>query len=125
MFSKKWHAAIVLPAAFMICWILPLVMGSGLLALLLVLLPFAAVVLLAACGSNKAIDDKKAVEIALKDLGITEDQAESIDAHVGTRDEVAGYNVYITYNKEHFSYFINGKTGEIMHKGNEAHSHSH
>lgn len=47
MFSKKWHAAIVLPAAFMICWILPLVMGSGLLALLLVLQPFAAVVLLA------------------------------------------------------------------------------
>lgn len=98
-------------------------MNKRIIAILL--LACMALALLAACGSNKAIDDKKAVEIALKDLGITEDQAESVDAHVGTRDEVAGYNVYITYNKEHFSYFINGKTGEIMHKGNEAHSHSH
>ena len=98
-------------------------MNKRIIAILL--LACMTLALLAACGSNKAIDDKKAVEIALKDLGSTEDQAESVDAHVGTRDEVAGYNVYITYNKEHFSYFINGKTGEIMHKGNEAHSHSH
>lgn len=98
-------------------------MNKRIIAILL--LACMTLALLAACGFNKAIDDKKAVEIALKDLGITEDQAESIDAHVGTQDEVAGYNVYITYNKEHFSYFINGKTGEIMHKGNEAHSHSH
>lgn len=89
----------------------------------ILLLTCMALALLAACNTSGAIDDKKAVEIALKDLGITEDQAESIDAHVGTRDEVAGYNVYITYNKEYFSYFINGKTGEIMHKGNEAHIH--
>jgi predicted small secreted protein len=89
----------------------------------ILLLTCMALVLLAACDTTGAIDDKKATEIALKDMGITEDQAEEIHAHVGDRDGVAGYNVYITYHGEQTAYFIHGKTGEILHKGPGGHSH--
>ena len=89
----------------------------------ILLLTCMALALLAACDTTGAIDDKKATQIALKDMGITEAQASEIHAHVGEQDGVAGFNVYITYNGEQMAYFIHGKTGEILHKGTGTHSH--
>lgn len=89
----------------------------------ILLLTCMALALLAACDSTGAIDDQKATKIALKDMGITEEQASEIHCHVGEQDGVAGYNVYITYNGEQTAYFIHGKTGEILHKGAGSHSH--
>ena len=89
----------------------------------ILLLTCMALALLAACDSTGAIDDKKATQIALKDMGIKENQAEEIHAHVGERDGVAGFNVYITYNGEQTAYFIHGKTGEILYKGAGEHTH--
>ena len=89
----------------------------------ILLLTCMALALLAACDSTGAIDDQKATEIALKDMGITEDQADEIHAHVGEQDGVAGFNVYITYNGEQIAYFIHGKTGDIISKGAGTHSH--
>lgn len=89
----------------------------------ILLLTCMALALLAACDTTGAIDSDKATAIALKDMGITEDQASEIHAHVGEQDGVAGYNVYITYNGEQTAYFIHGKTGEILSKGAGTHSH--
>lgn len=89
----------------------------------ILLLTCMALALLAACDSTGAIDDQKAAQIALKDMGITEAQAEEIHCHFGEQDNVAGYNVYITYNGEQTAYFIHGKTGEILYKGTGEHSH--
>lgn len=90
----------------------------------ILLLVCMAVTLLAACGSN-AIDIQKAKEIALKDMGITEEQATAVDAHLTEYEGAASYSIYITYNGAQTEYIINGKTGEILHKGASNHSHSH
>lgn len=96
-------------------------MNKRIIAILL--LTCMALALLAACDTTGAIDDKKATEIALKDMGITEDQAEAIHCHVGEHDGVAGFNVYITYKGAQTAYFVHGKTGEILSKGAAEHSH--
>lgn len=95
-------------------------MTKRIIAVLLVVCMAAA--LLAACGS-KAIDTEKAKQIALKDMGITEDQASAVDVHITEYEGAASYSVYITYNGEQTEYVINGKTGEILHKGAGSHSH--
>ena len=89
----------------------------------ILLLTCIALALLAACDTTGAIDDQKATQIALKDMGIKESQAEEIHSHVGEQDGVAGFNVYITYNGEQTAYFIHGKTGEILYTGAGTHSH--
>lgn len=87
----------------------------------ILLLACMAVTLLAACSS--AIDTEKAKQIALKDMGIKESQATAVDAHITEYEGIASYSVYITYNGAQTEYIINGKTGEILHKGPGSHSH--
>lgn len=87
----------------------------------ILLLACMAVTLLAACSS--AIDTEKAKQIALKDMGIKENQATAVDTHITEYEGVASYSVYITYNGAQTEYIINGKTGEILHKGPSSHSH--
>lgn len=87
------------------------------------LLVCMAITLLAACSD--ALDTEKAKQIALKDMGITEDQASAIDAHLTEYEGAASYSIYITYNGQQTEYIIHGKTGEILHKGPSTHSHSH
>ena len=88
----------------------------------MVLLACMALTLLAACNTNKAIDAEKAKEIALKDMGIKEDQAE-VHVHITEHEGVASFSVYITYEGAQTEYIIHGKTGEILHKGAASHSH--
>ena len=88
----------------------------------MVLLACMALTLLAACNTNKAIDTEKAKEIALKDMGIKEDQAE-VHVHITEHEGVASFSVYITYEGAQTEYIIHGKTGEILHKGAASHSH--
>lgn len=95
-------------------------MTKRMIAILLVVCMAAA--LLAACG-NKAVDSESAKQIALKDMGITEDQAE-VHVHIAeNEDGIACYSVYVTYNGEQTEYMIHGKTGEILSKGAGSHSH--
>ena len=88
----------------------------------MVLLACMALALLAACNTNKVIDTEKAKEIALKDMGITEDQAE-VHVHITEYEGIASFSVYVTYNDAQTEYIIHGKTGEILHKGAGSHSH--
>lgn len=88
----------------------------------LLLLVCMAVTLLAACNTNDAIDTEKAKQIALEDMGITEDQAD-VHVHIAEHEGVACFSVYITYNGAQTEYLIHGKTGEIVSKGAGSHSH--
>jgi uncharacterized membrane protein YkoI len=97
-------------------------MTKRIIAVLLVVC--MAAVLMAACGS-KVVDIEEAKKIALKDMGITEQQATAVDAHITEHEGIASYSIYITYNGAQTEYIIHGKTGEILHKGPGSHSHSH
>lgn len=95
-------------------------MTKRIIAILLV--ACMAVALLAACG-NKAVSSEEAKRIALKDMGVTEEQAE-VHVHITeNEDGIACYSIYITYNGQQTEYLIHGKTGEILHKGAGSHSH--
>lgn len=94
-------------------------MAKRIIAILL--LSCMALGMLAACSSG-TVDTEKAKQIALKDMGIKESEAE-VHVHIGEHDGVAGYNVYVTYNGEQTAYFIDGKSGEILSKGEGSHSH--
>lgn len=80
--------------------------------------------LLVACNQDKLISAEKAKAIALQDMGITEDQAKSVDIHPAVGDEPM-FNVYINYNGKNMEYVINALTGEIISKGESSHTHSH
>lgn len=94
-------------------------MAKRIIAILL--LSCMALGLLAACSSG-VIDTEKAKQIALEDMGIKESQAE-VHVHIGEHEGVAGFNVYVTYEEEQTAYFIDGKSGEILSKGEGSHSH--
>ena len=81
--------------------------------------------MLAACNSNKLISAEEAKSIALKDMGITEDQAKSIDIHPAVGEGEPMFSIYITYNGKTMEYVINAISGEIISKGESSHSHSH
>ena len=68
-----------------------------------------------ACDSkNDGITSDEAVSIALKDMGISEDDVESIHVHEGMHDGKLCYNVYITADGESLTYVINRVTGDIF-----------
>lgn len=94
-------------------------MAKRIIAILL--LSCMALGMLAACSSG-VVDTEKAKQIALEDMGIKESDAD-VHVHIGEHEGVAGYNVYITYKDEQTAYFIHGKTGEILSKGEGSHSH--
>ena len=94
-------------------------MAKRIIAILL--LGCMALGMLAACSSD-VVDVDKAKQIALEDMGIKEDQAE-VHVHIGEQEGIAGFNVYITHDGEQTAYFIHGKTGEILSKGEGSHSH--
>lgn len=79
--------------------------------------------ILAACNTADVIDANKATQIALDDMGIKESEAEEIHVHITEYEGLASFSVYISYNGSQIEYIINGKTGEILHKGAGSHSH--
>ena len=81
--------------------------------------------LLAACNNNKLISAEEAKSIALKDMGITEEQAKSVDIHPAVGEGEPMFSIYINYNGKNMEYVINALTGEIISKGESSHTHSH
>ena len=81
--------------------------------------------MLAACNNNKLISGEEAKAIALKDMGITEEQAKSVDIHPAVGDGEPLFSIYITYNGKTMEYVINAASGAIVSKGESSHSHSH
>ncbi len=75
---------------------------------------------LAGCKGN--VNDKEALQIALEDLAVTEDQTESAHVHTATYDNKPCFNIYITVNGVTWNYVIS-KTGDIIHKGIGEHAH--
>ena len=81
--------------------------------------------MLAACKEDKLISADEAKAIALQDMGITEEQAKSVDIHPAVSGGEPLFSIYITYGNKNMEYVINAKTGEIISKGESNHSHSH
>ena len=84
--------------------------------------------LLSACGKNGPLTPEDAKAVALKDMGIKERNADSVDAHLSNGpDGVPCYVVYITVDGEHWEYVVDGISGEILSKeeADEGHSHAH
>lgn len=80
--------------------------------------------LLAACGDDTfTVDDAK--KLVCEDLGIKESQADSLDTHLTTIDSAACYLIYISVDGKHWQYTVNGITGEIIDKTENATGHSH
>lgn len=81
--------------------------------------------MLAGCKKNDLISADEAKAIALKDMGITEQQAKSVDIHPAVGDGEPLFSIYINYNGKNMEYVINALTGEIISKGESSHTHSH
>ena len=72
--------------------------------------------LLLACDSSKSgpITDEEAIAIALKDMGISEKDADAVHIHVGTHEGQPCFNVYITYGSTNKTYVIHPISGDIL-----------
>ena len=81
--------------------------------------------LLAACGKDGPLSVEDAKAVALKDLGIKENKATSVDVHLGNVDGAACYLVYISYDGENFEYVIDSFSGEILSVEETDSGHSH
>jgi len=78
--------------------------------------------LLAACKDDGIIEPEEAQAIALKDMGISADQAE-IHVHVSGNKDVPCFLVYVTYQGKTMAYTINAIDGTIVSKNESNHSH--
>lgn len=78
-----------------------------------VLLLALTVSLLAGCGKG-FISAEEAQKVALKDLGIKENQAEGIHVHGGEREEGLVYSIHIDYQGQTYEYVILADNGEIL-----------
>ena len=67
-----------------------------------------------ACGSNKVYTQEQAQKLALKDAGITADEATDIHAHLVTENGIPCYSIHIYTSETTYSYVIAAKGGEIL-----------
>ena len=79
---------------------------------------------LIACEEEKVgVTQEEAVQIALKEMGITEADATSIHVHEGTHLNELCFNVYISAASGDMSYVVSRITGEILQIAEGGHSH--
>jgi hypothetical protein len=80
--------------------------------------------LLTACGDDTFdVDDAK--KLVCDDLGIKVSDADSLDTHLTTEGSVACYVIYVSFDGQHWQYTVNGLTGEILEKTQNASGHTH
>ena len=91
----------------------------------LLMIAVLALGLLAACGKGGPLDAEDAKKVVLADLGVKERQVDSIDVHMTPVGDSVGYAVYVSMGEEHLEYIVDGMTGEILHKAENDHGHSH
>ena len=91
----------------------------------LLLVAVLAIGLLAACGKDGPLTTDEAIQVALDDLGVKEKNVDSADVHPTTADGEACYAVYISVDGQHWEYIIHGHSGQILHKAEADHGHSH
>ena len=82
--------------------------------LIFILLLVLTVSLFAGCGNKDFLEAEDAQKIALKDLGIREQDADSIHVHVGQMEEGPSYSIHIEYQGQTHEYVILATTGEIL-----------
>lgn len=82
----------------------------------IILLLAMALSLLAGCGS-KLLTSEDAQKVALKDLGIQENDADNIHVHIGNSPEGPAYQIHIEYAGQTYEYMILAATGEILSTG--------
>lgn len=84
---------------------------------------FVAILLLAAlllsvlagCGSKSdVVSQEKAQQIAMEEIGVTEDQVSDAHIHVTTENGIPCYSVHLTTDKGEFSVLIHAGTGEVL-----------
>lgn len=93
-----------------------------------ILVLFAAVCLLltvtVACGQKKpkVITQDEAFAIIMEDIGKDAVISGDPHVHVGEYQQQVCYDFYLTVDGKSVSYVIS-TSGEILHKGNDSHSH--
>ena len=81
--------------------------------------------LLAACGNDGPLTAEEAKKVVLKDLDITESQLTSIDMHPIAHEGAACYAFYVTVNGKNWEFYVDSQSGQILHKAETDHAHSH
>ncbi len=91
-------------------------MKTRVIALLLLVALLLSVT--AGCGSKaEIVSQEKAQQIAIEEIGITQDQVTDAHIHVTTVDGIPCYSVHITTANGEFSVVIHAGTGEVLDSG--------
>lgn len=70
---------------------------------------------LAGCGNKpQVVSQEKAQQIAIEEVGITEDQVSDAHIHVTTVDGIPCYSVHLSTEEEEYSVVIHAGTGEVL-----------
>lgn len=88
-------------------------MKKRMIAVVLLVALFVSV--MAGCG-NKAevVSQEKAQQIAMAEVGVTQDQVTDAHIHVTTESGIPCYSVHLTTNAGEFSVLIHAGTGEVL-----------
>lgn len=96
-------------------------MTRRILALLAVVVLLVS--LLVACKKDDGIiDQEEAVQIVLKEIGLTEQQANP-HVHPTTMDERVCWGVYVTVKGKNMLYVVDSQTGQILSAEESTHKH--
>lgn len=82
--------------------------------LIFALLLALTVSLFAGCGNKDFLESDDAKKVALKDLGIREDDADNIHIHVGQVAQGPVYTVHVDYAGLTYEYVILATDGQIL-----------
>lgn len=70
---------------------------------------------MAGCGNeSEVVSQEKAQQIALEEVGVTQDQVSDAHIHVTTENGIPCYSVHLTTEKGEFSVLIHAGTGEVL-----------
>ena len=71
------------------------------------------------CGSKKAeaISQEQAQQIAITEIGISEDAVTDVHIHVVTENGIPCYNVHLSTTQGEYSVLIHAGTGQVLDTG--------
>lgn len=70
------------------------------------------------CGSKaEIVSQEKAQQIAIEEIGITQDQVTDAHIHVVTENGIPCYSVHLTTDDGEYSVVIHAGTGEVLDSG--------
>jgi uncharacterized membrane protein YkoI len=88
----------------------------------LFLLVALALSVMAGCGSSKSdvVTQEQAQQIAIEEIGISQNQVTDAHIHVTMQDGIPCYSVHLTTAAGEYSVLIHAGTGEVLNTGSGA-----